>query len=122
MATPSMETLRFPIGKFSPPKSSITRVERRPWIDDIAAAPANMRAAVTGLTAGQLDTPYRPEGWTVRQLVHHVPESHMHAYVRFKLALTEENPTIRPYDEKEWANLPDVAVTPIEVSLQLLAA
>src|SRR5579871_1629457 len=116
MAAPSMETLRFPIGKFSPPKSSITRIERRPWIDDIAAAPAKMRAAVEGLTAEQVETPYRPEGWTVRQLVHHVPDSHLNAYVRFKLALTEDVPTIKPYDEAAWAQLGDTASTPVEVS------
>ena len=81
-----------------------------------------MRSAVQGLSTPQLDTPYRPEGWTVRQVVHHVPDSHMNAYIRFKLALTEPEPKIRPYKEAEWAKLPDTAVTPIEVSLQLLAA
>src|SRR6201996_5302817 len=122
MATPSLETLRFPIGKFSPPKSSITKVERRTWIDEIAATPAKMRAAVAGLTAEQVETPYRPEGWTVRQLVHHVPDSHLNAYVRFKLALTEDQPAIKAYDQAAWATLSDTEVTPIEVSLQLLAA
>jgi hypothetical protein len=117
-----METLRYPIGKFSSPKSSITRAERRPWIDDIAATPANMRAAVAGLNAGQLDTPYRPDGWTVRQLVHHVPDSHINAYVRYKLAVTEDTPTIKPYDEAAWAKLGDTASTPVEVSLTLLQA
>jgi len=90
------------------------------WIDEIAAAPAQLRAAVVGLTDDQLDTPYRPGGWTVRQVVHHVPESHMNAYVRIKLALTEDQPTIKPYDEALWAELPDVGDTPIEVSLELL--
>lgn len=122
MATPSMETLRFPIGKFSFPKSPVTCQERRQWIDDIAAAPEKMRAAVAGLSAAQLDTPYRPEGWTVRQLVHHVPDSHLNAYTRFKLALTEDKPTIKPYDEAAWANLADTATTPIEVSLTMLQA
>jgi hypothetical protein len=79
-----------------------------------------MRAAVAGLTTAQLDTAYRPGGWTVRQVVHHVPDSHLNAYVRFKLALTENAPTIKPYDEAAWARLPDTASTPIEVSLDLL--
>jgi hypothetical protein len=117
-----METLRYPIGKFSSPKSSITRVERRTWIDDIAATPANMRAAVAGLNAQQLDTPYRPDGWTVRQLVHHVPDSHINAYIRYKLAVTEDTPTIKPYDETAWAQLGDTLSTPVEVSLALLQA
>ncbi|MGD1098503.1 MAG: YfiT family bacillithiol transferase [Bryobacteraceae bacterium] len=117
-----METLRYPIGKFSFPKSSSTSQERRPWIDDIGAAPAKMSAAVAGLTAEQLDTPYRPEGWTVRRLVHHVPDSHLNAYTRFKLALTEDEPTIKPYDEAAWAQLADTATTPVEVSLAMLQA
>jgi hypothetical protein len=94
--------------------------ERRQWISEIAACPVKLRGAVAGLTAQQLDTPYRPGGWTVRQVVHHVPDSHLNAYVRFKLALTEDSPTIKPYDEAAWAKLPDTAATPIEVSLQLL--
>ena len=117
--------LRYPIGKFewNPPENEEQMAKRRAqYVEALAKLPANMRAAVQGLGAEQLDTPYRPEGWTVRQLVHHVPESHMNAYIRFKLALTEDNPAIKPYDEKEWAKLPDVAITPIEVSLQLLAA
>ena len=88
--------------------------------EDIAAAPAKMRAAVSGLTDEQLDTPYREGGWTVRQVVHHVPDSHLNAYCRLKLALTEERPTIRPYDESTWAKLDDSRLTPIEVSLTLL--
>jgi DinB superfamily len=114
-------SLRYPVGKFSFPKS-ISVEQRREWIRDIAAAPALLRAAVAGLNEAQLDTPYRPEGWTVRQVVHHVPESHMNSYVRFKLALTEDVPTIKPYDEARWARLPDIAVTPIETSLALLEA
>jgi uncharacterized damage-inducible protein DinB len=117
--------LRYPIGEFEwiPPENEeqITR-QRVHYTDVLAKLPSNMRAAVEGLSAEQLDTPYRPGGWTVRQVVHHVPESHMNAYVRFKLALTENNPAIKTYDEKEWAKLPDVQVTPIEVSLQLLQA
>ena len=91
-------------------------------IDAIARAPEDIRAAVRGMSEPQLDTPYRPEGWTVRQVVHHVPDSHLNAYVRFKLALTEDTPTIKPYDEAEWAKLSDVRDTPIETSLTLLSA
>jgi uncharacterized damage-inducible protein DinB len=112
---------RFPIGKFSFPES-VTPQQREQYISEIAAAPAKLRAAVAGLTAQQLDTPYRDGGWTVRQVVHHVPESHMNAYIRFKLALTEHEPTIKPYEESAWAKLPDVADTPIETSLALLDA
>ena len=92
---------------------------RRGAIEGIAALPSLMREAVRGLSDPQLDTPYRPGGWTVRQVVHHVPDSHMHAYVRLKLALTEDTPTIKPYDEKPWAELADSQM-PIEVSLGLL--
>ncbi|MGO9515521.1 MAG: YfiT family bacillithiol transferase [Candidatus Korobacteraceae bacterium] len=120
-----MADLRYPIGKFEwiPPKNEEQMAERRVhYIEVLAKLPSNMASAVKGLNQEQLDTPYRPEGWTVRQVVHHVPDSHLNAYVRFKLALTEDNPTIRSYDEAKWAKLPDSAVTPIEVSLQLLAA
>ena len=110
---------RYPVGRFDP-KPAITRSERQSLIDDIAAAPAKMRAAVAGLSESQLDTPYREGGWTVRQVVHHVPDSHLNAYTRLKLALTEETPTIRPYDEAAWAKLADVHETPIETSLTLL--
>jgi hypothetical protein len=113
--------LRFPIGKFSFPQS-ITPAQRRQWITEIAEAPAMMRTVVAGLTPEQLDTPYRPGGWTVRQVAHHVPESHMNAYIRFKLALTENEPTVKPYNEAEWAKTPDVASTPIETSLAMLDA
>lgn len=89
-------------------------------LSDIAAAPARMREAVAGLSDAQLDTPYREGGWTVRQVVHHVPDSHLNAYCRHKLALTEEQPTIRPYDESLWAKLDDSRTTPIDVSLTLL--
>ena len=113
------DNLRYPIGG---PKLSarLDDAARREAIDAIAATPANLRAAVQGLTEEQLDTPYRPEGWTVRQLVHHVPDSHLNAYVRFKLALTEEEPKIKTYAEARWAELPDTHTTPPEVSLALL--
>lgn len=109
---------RYPIGKFTSPQK-VTPAMRREAIDAIAEAPAKLRAAVKGLTDGQLDTPYREGGWTLRQVAHHVPESHMNAYVRLKLALTEDTPTIKPYDEARWAALPD-AKSGIGVSLDLL--
>jgi hypothetical protein len=112
---------RFPIGKFTyegPPSEEL----RRLYISQIEQTPSGLRAAVQGLTAQQIDTPYREGGWTVRQVVHHVPESHMNAYIRFKLALTEDEPTIKPYDEKLWGELPDVQTTPVETSLALLEA
>jgi hypothetical protein len=114
-----MDDHRYPIGKFSFPQS-ITADQRTQFIAEIAEAPAHLRAAVKGLDAQQLNTPYRDGGWTVRQVVHHVPESHMNAYIRFKLALTEDDPAIKPYDEAAWSKLPDVIDTPIEVSLALL--
>ena len=112
---------RYPVGPCVYPQS-ITARERAGWIRDLADAPANFRAAVAGLSPDQLDTPYRPEGWTVRQVVHHIPESHMNAYVRFKLALTEDIPTIKPYDEARWATLADYSSTPVDVSLMLIEA
>jgi len=110
---------RFPIGKFSF-SGSTTDADRQQFIAQIEQTPAALRAAVKGLSPQQIETPYRDGGWTVRQVVHHVPESHMNAFVRFKLALTEDEPTIKPYLEDRWANLPDVPSTPIEVSLALL--
>jgi uncharacterized damage-inducible protein DinB len=111
--------LSYPIGKFERP-ATLSPEARREWIDIIAAAPARMRAAVEGLSAEQLDTPYRPDGWTVRQVVHHLADSHMHSYIRYRLALTEENPTIKPYDQEKWAELPDARCGPVETSLELL--
>ena len=112
---------RYPIGKFSAP-ASISEADRARFIEEVAAAPARLRAAVSGLSAEQLSTPYRDGGWTVRQLAHHVPDSHMNAYVRFKLALTEDEPTIKTYEEARWAELADTAATPVETSLALLDA
>ena len=112
---------RYPIGKFSFPEN-ISAADREQWIADIAATPANLRAAIAGLSPQQLDTPYRDGGWTLRQVIHHVPESHMNAYIRFKLALTENEPTIKPYNEAAWAKLPDIHDTPIETSLTILDA
>jgi uncharacterized damage-inducible protein DinB len=114
-----MSDPRFPIGKFhyeGPPSAEV----RGKFIEEIEHAPGALRAAVQGLSREQLETPYRDGGWTVRQVVHHLPDSHMNAYVRFKLALTEEEPTIKPYAEDRWAELADTKSTPIEVSLTLL--
>lgn len=112
---------RYPIGRFQYARSASDE-QRAGWIADVAAMPAQLRAAVRGLSPAQLDTPYRAGGWTVRQVVHHVPDSHLNAYVRFKLALTESEPTIKPYDEARWAELEDVRATPPDVSLALLDA
>src|SRR5216117_1516932 len=112
---------RYPIGQFNWTGPN-TAEQRARFIDDIAAAPQKMRSAVTGLTDAQLETPYRDGGWTVRQVVHHVPDSHLNSYIRFKLALTENEPTIKPYDEAKWAELIDARMAPTEASLQLLEA
>ena len=114
-----MADLSYPIGKFKP-ESNLSPQRREELIAQIAEAPARMRAAVQGLSPQQLDTPYRPQGWTVRQVVHHVPDSHMNAYIRFKLALTEPEPTIKPYEQQLWAELADSRETPVETSLTLL--
>lgn len=116
-----MDDLRYPIGpfRFAPRASDDSRHSD---IEDIERAPARLREAVGGLAEWQLDTSYRPGGWTVRQLVHHVADSHINAYVRFRLAFTEEHPTVRPYDEKAWAELDDARTEPVDRSLELLAA
>ena len=111
--------LQYPIGRFEFPRE-VSSEDRARFIQEIAETPANLRAAVAGLSGEQLDTPYRPGGWTVRQVVHHVPDSHMNSYVRFRLALTEEEPTIKPYDEARWAELADARTAGIETSLALL--
>jgi uncharacterized damage-inducible protein DinB len=116
-----MQDLRYPIGR-CPSKPVLTPDERREGIENIAQTPARLKTAIAGLSPEQLDTPYRPGGWTVRQVIHHLPDSHMNSYVRFKLALTEDEPTIKPYDEALWAKLNDSLETPIEVSLALLEA
>ncbi len=112
--------LSYPIGRFERPGPS-TAADRAARMDTLAALPANLRGAVRGLSEAQLDTPYRPGGWSVRQLVHHVADSHMNGYTRVKLALTEENPVIKPYAEAEWAKLPDSRL-PVELSLAILDA
>lgn len=115
----SGDDARYPIGpfKFS---GEVDPGRRDGWIAEIAVAPDRLRSAVAGLSDGQLDTPYRPGGWTVRQVVHHLPDSHLNAYTRMKLALTEDEPTIKPYDEARWAELPDARSAPVEPSLALL--
>jgi uncharacterized damage-inducible protein DinB len=110
---------RYPIGKFAMP-AQITPEKRLEAIEEIAATPIKLRAAVKGLNDAQLDTPYRERGWTVRQVVHHVPDSHLNAFVRLKLALTEEKPMIKPYNEAAWAELADAKSAPIESSQTLL--
>ena len=120
-ATRSMEQdLRFPVGTFSRPSVPLSMADRNRMIEEIAATPAAVRGALRGLDATQLDTPYRPGGWTVRQVVHHLPDSHLNAYCRFKLALTEDVPTIKPYDESKWAETPDGQSALVQESLTLL--
>jgi len=115
-----MEDLRYPIGKYDRSRGPHSPEERKKLIDAIAQVPEQLKQALTGLNGKQLDTPYREGGWTVRQVTHHLADSHMNAYIRYKLALTEENPNIKPYDEALWAELPDSRFTPIDVSLALL--
>jgi uncharacterized damage-inducible protein DinB len=111
---------RYPIGKYEPQPFSQQQKEK--WLNDIKFLPQLLEQSLENLDATQLDTPYRDGGWTVKQLVHHVADSHMNAYIRFKLGLTEDNPTIKPYEEKEWALLPDNNTVPTNVSVTLLYA
>ncbi|MFN2571283.1 MAG: YfiT family bacillithiol transferase [Gemmatimonadales bacterium] len=115
-----MSDERYPIGKFTP-VTQLSSVERSACIAQIADAPANFRRAVAGLSDAQLDTPYRDGGWTVRQVAHHIPDSHMNAYIRFKWGLTEQVPAIKTYEEDDWAKTPEVRA-PIAMSLDLLSA
>lgn len=117
-----LENLRFPVGRFERLKAPLDRAARAALIDIVDAAPGRFRALVTGASDAQLDTPYRPGGWTVRQVVHHVPDSHMNAYVRMKVAVTEDSPSIKAYEEARWAELPDGKSAPAEISLALLEA
>ena len=116
-----MTDLRYPIGPFTY-DGMMTDARRADCVARIASAPRRLRAAVEGLDEAQLDTPYRPGGWTVRQVVHHVPDSHVNAYTRMRLALTEDTPTIKPYEEARWAELPDARTLPVDISLALLEA
>jgi hypothetical protein len=113
--------LRFPIGRFTPP-ATMRAEDRASWLRDLGELPTLLRRAVEGLTPEQLDTPYREGGWTARQVVHHLADSHINACIRFRLALTEDAPTIRPYDEAKWAELHDARSAPAEYSLVLLEA
>lgn len=114
-----MNDVQYPIGKFQR-KSQLTESERSDLIQEISETPANLRKTVHGLLENEVDTPYRPGGWTVRQVVHHLPDSHMNAYIRMKLALTETQPLIKPYNQSLWAELHDGKGGPIEASLTLL--
>ena|SRR5688572_30067876 len=116
-----LESLRYPVGK-APRITELDSATRTRLIDTIARTPEQYRSLVAGLSDAQLDTPYRPGGWTIRQVVHHVPDSHMNAYIRMKLAVTEDTPTIRTYQEDRWAELPEAKSGPVELSLTLLAA
>ncbi len=116
-----MDDLKYPVGLFVA-DPNVTEEKRRRWIEEIAVTPDKLRAAVTGLTPEQLDTPYRPGGWTVRQVVHHMADSHMNAYIRFKLALTEKEPTIKTFEQDEWAGLADGRTAPVETSVMLVEA
>lgn len=115
-----MEDLKYPIGKFIEQPFSQKQLEE--WLLDIEILPKALEYAIINLDAAQLEVPYRPDGWNSRQVVHHVADSHMNAFIRFKLGLTEDNPTIKPYDEQAWANLSDVKNIPINVSITLLYA
>jgi DinB superfamily len=112
---------RYPIGKFSF-DGTLTEPQKAKFLDDIEQTPARLEAAIRGLSEKQLDTPYRDGGWTVRQVIHHVPDSHLNSYMRFKLALTEDEPTIRPYLEDRWAELPEAKTAPVGPSLALLSS
>jgi len=116
-----LERLRYPIGRFQA-EAGISSSRRDELIDDLAALPADLRTAVSDLSGPQLDTAYRPGGWTVRQVIHHLPDSHMNGYVRFRLAVTEDQPTIKGYDETAWAELPDARHADVALSLALLEA
>ncbi len=114
------EKLRYPIGRYQLPDGALSAAERTALIEQIAGLPAALTAAARAVGGVGLQQPHRPGGWTGRQVIHHLADSHLNCYTRYRLALTEDNPTIRPYDEAAWAELPDVAATPITVSLALL--
>jgi len=113
-----MEDLRYPIGKYT--EQPFSDKQLREWLLDIETLPMQVEQAIINLDASQLETSYRPEGWQVKQVVHHIADSHMNAYIRFKLGLSEDNPTIKPYDEKAWAEMKDTANLPVNVSTTLL--
>lgn len=115
-----MDEIRYPTGRFTPKGAPLSREERTALTGRIEALPAEITAAVTGLGDTQLDTPYRQGGWSPRQIVHHLADAHLNGFVRFKLAVTEDRPTIKPYDQEAWADQPDVTGVPVEVSLTIL--
>jgi hypothetical protein len=115
-----LDSLRFPVGRFERLKAPLDRAARTALIDVVERTPAQFRTLVTGRTDAQLNTPYRPGGWTVRQVVHHVPDSHLNAYIRMKWALTEEVPAVKTYDETKWAELSEAKSGPVDMSLALL--
>lgn len=121
MSAAASVDLRYPVGRYQAPES-ISTGQRNAWIAELAQLPGNLKQAISGLNEEQLDTPYRPSGWSVRQLVHHLPDSHMNSYVRFRLALTEPTPVIKPYEEAAWAELADAKRGPVAPSLALLEA
>jgi len=116
---PELEHLRYPVGRFKPVEIE-SHDERASFLRSIAECPAKLRDAIDGLDTQQLDTPYREDGWTIRQVVHHVFDSHCNAYIRFRLALTEDNPSVTAYDENAWAHLDDTFSVPVSVSLDLV--
>ncbi|MEO8211301.1 MAG: YfiT family bacillithiol transferase, partial [bacterium] len=119
MENKELEKLKYPIGHFIPP-DPITEQDLHNYISDIEYLPGKLRSTVSNFSEEQLNTPYRPKGWTVKQVVHHIADSHMNALIRFKLALTEDTPTIKPYFEDKWAQLDDYKTTSIDVSLKLI--
>jgi uncharacterized damage-inducible protein DinB len=119
--TALLESLRFPAGRFVMPTDT-GAAARGEWIDELERLPGQLRTAAAALDGTRLDVPYRTGGWSARQVLHHLPDSHLNAYIRFKLALTEDTPTIKSYDEAAWAALPDTRDTPVETSLALLDA
>lgn len=116
MSEQELEKLRYPIGRLSIP-AEITKTQRDAWIDILETFPDRLEQLVQTITETQLETPYRPDGWTVRQVIHHIADSHHHSYARFKWALTEDKPVIKTYEEKDWAELKDVKKAPISISL-----
>ncbi len=115
----NQDDLKYPLGRYHAP-ALISSAQRAAWIDQMAQLPSRLTQAVAGLDDAQLDTPYRPAGWTVRQIVHHLPDSHLNSYTRFRLALTEDSPLIKPYEEAAWAQLSDARTAPVAPSLTLL--
>jgi uncharacterized damage-inducible protein DinB len=113
--------LRYPVGRYQAP-DVVTKDQRNTWITELSSLPENLKQAIAGLSEAQLDTPYRPGGWSVRQVVHHLPDSHINCYVRFRLALTEPSPLIKPYEEAAWAELADAKTGSAALSLSLLEA